>query len=193
MKLYDISKGVFEAGIFPGDPKPVEEQVRSIANGDDYNLSALYSGMHAGTHVDAPLHFFEDADSVDRLNPAVFLGRCQVVGAEGLLTGEDIEQMLQKGIRRLLIRGEGTAFLSQSAAFVLCDEGVVLVGTDAQSIADETGLLSVHKQLLGDGVAILENLRLTGVPDGQYFLFAPPVKVEGVEAAPCRAVLIEGL
>ena len=40
------------------------------------------------------------------------------------------------------------------------------------------------------GIAVLEGLYLEGVEDGTYTLAAFPLKIEGVEAAPCRAVLI---
>ena len=40
------------------------------------------------------------------------------------------------------------------------------------------------------GTAILEGLDLSEVQPGEYFLFAPPVLYDGLEAAPVRAVLI---
>ena len=36
-----------------------------------------------------------------------------------------------------------------------------------------------------------EMKRLEQAEPGYYFLFAPPVKIEGVDGAPVRAVLIE--
>ena len=42
-----------------------------------------------------------------------------------------------------------------------------------------------------DGVMILENLDLNKVPDGEYFLFAPPVLVGEVDGAPVRAILVD--
>jgi arylformamidase len=47
-----------------------------------------------------------------------------------------------------------------------------------------------HLELARAGVAVLENLYLEGVEDGSYTLAAFPLKVQGLEAAPCRAVLI---
>ena len=39
-------------------------------------------------------------------------------------------------------------------------------------------------------IAVLEGLYLEGVEDGTYTLSAFPLKISGVEAAPCRAILI---
>jgi arylformamidase len=41
-------------------------------------------------------------------------------------------------------------------------------------------------------VSILENLELSGVKPGRYFLLAQPVKIGGVDGAPVRAVLLDG-
>jgi arylformamidase len=62
----------------------------------------------------------------------------------------------------------------------------VLVGVEGLSIGD----LAVHRALLGNGVIILEGLSLCGVPSGNYILHAPPLKLEGADGAPCRAILI---
>ena len=60
------------------------------------------------------------------------------------------------------------------------------------SIGGSEDQTSPHRALLGDGVAVLENLNLNNVKAGRYFLIAPPVKIAGVDAAPVRAVLISG-
>ena len=49
---------------------------------------------------------------------------------------------------------------------------------------------AVHVEVLSRGIIGLEGLVLTGVPDGDYFLFAAPVKLGGSDGAPCRAVLM---
>ena len=45
--------------------------------------------------------------------------------------------------------------------------------------------------LANAGIAILENLDLSDIADGDYELFAFPIKLGGLEAAPCRAILFE--
>ena len=42
------------------------------------------------------------------------------------------------------------------------------------------------------GMAILEGVVLTDVPAGCYTLMALPLKLEGADASPVRAVLVDG-
>lgn len=192
MKLYDISRELFSADVYPGDPVPWSEQVRRIDTGDEYNLSAFFSGAHSGTHIDAPRHFLEDGDTIDRLPAETFLGPCTVVSVDGTVTGEQMESLLTSCRRRILLHGDGQAFLDRSAAFVLADSGALLIGTDAISIGTEAEEHAVHLELLGAGIPILEGALLDGVPDGDYLLIALPLKLRGLEASPCRAVLVDG-
>ena len=48
-----------------------------------------------------------------------------------------------------------------------------------------------HRSLLSNGIVILEGLRLKDIAEGDYILISLPLKIENVEAAPCRAVLLE--
>ena len=71
------------------------------------------------------------------------------------------------------------------------DQGAIGVGIDALGIERNQPGHPTHKILLGAGIVILEGLRLKGVPEGDYFLAAPPLKLNGYEAAPVRAALIK--
>lgn len=191
MKIIDISRDIMTCQNYPGDPKPELKALMRFEAGDYCNLSSLDFCLHTGTHVDAPLHFLEQGQAVDQLPLDAYIGECTVLSVEGILTGADIDKLLPKNCTRLLLKGNGNAFLSQSAAFALASEGVFLVGTDAMTIACEQELCSTHHELLLAGVAVLEGLDLSNVSQGSYFLFAPPIKVGGADGAPTRAVLIK--
>jgi arylformamidase len=45
--------------------------------------------------------------------------------------------------------------------------------------------------LYAGGVAILENLDLRGVPEGDYELIALPLRIVGGDSSPVRAILRE--
>ena len=76
----------------------------------------------------------------------------------------------------------------RSAIAYLYNKGLVLIGTDSQSIGTYSDELSAHTALLkGYGIAVLENLELRGVPDGRYILSAAPLKVSGARKAPPAA------
>ena len=191
MKIYDISKGYFTAPVYPGDPVPRLERLQQMQLGDKFNLTAYYGGAHAATHMDAPRHFVDDGATIDQVPLEACFGPCTVLSVSGILTGEDADEILQFTQPRLLLRGEGSAYLSQSGAFALADGGIALVGTDASSIAPYEDAVLPHQELLLAGVPILEGLDLSGVPDGNYILAAFPLKLEGLEAAPVPAVLLE--
>ncbi len=191
MLLYDISREVLTSPVYEDDPKPSVSFLRSIGEGDRYNLSTLSLCTHTGTHVDAPLHFDEDGADIGSMKITQFYGKCTVVTIEGILTGEDMERLLPHCSRRLILHSSGKAFLSVHAARVIADSGLVLVGTDAMSIAPAFNEFETHYALARANIAVLENLYLEGVRDGTYTLCAFPLKLGGLEAAPCRAVLLE--
>ena len=190
MIIHDISRDTLTAPVYDGDPETEVTALKSI-DGDGYNLSAISMSVHAGTHIDAPLHFSGDGKAIDQLRLNTFYGKCTVITVEGILTGDDMERLLPYCKRRILFHGEGETYLSQSAAIVLADSDVVLVGTDADSIAPPFDEMKPHLELARAGISVLENLNLSAIDDGEYDLCAFPVKLGGLEAAPCRAILLE--
>lgn len=191
MIIHDISKDALTTPVYEGDPEPEVEFLKSMDNMDEYNLSYIKMTTHSGTHIDAPLHFCEDGSPVDMLRLNTFYGKCTVISVEGILTGEDMERLLPYCKRRVLFRGNGKTFLSHSAAIVLAESRVILVGTDADSIAAPFDEVRPHRELARAGITVIENLNLSAIKDGEYELCAFPVKLAGLEAAPCRAILFE--
>lgn len=191
MIIHDISRDTINTPVFDGDPETRAERIKSIDNGDVYNLTEISMSVHSGTHIDAPLHFCGDGQSIDNIRLNTFFGKCTVISVSGILTGEDMERLLPYCKRRVLFHGEGKTFISHSAAIVLAESRVVLVGTDAPSIAPSFDEERTHRELARAGIAILENLNLSAIDDGEYDLCAFPVKLGGLEAAPCRAIILE--
>lgn len=192
IEIIDISREMLTSEVYPGDPEARLERLKKIRNGDEYNLSRISTGLHNGTHVDAPLHFFDDGDSVDVLELETFIGPCTVIETPaGLLTGADVEKLFPRVCDRVLLKGKGRTFLHPSAASEIAFRGCKLLGIDAPSIEKVGSDGSAHRFLLGEGVALLEGLDLTEAREGEYFIAAQPVLIEGAEAAMCRAVLIK--
>ena len=192
MNLIDISRGFFSTAVYPGDPAPTVTQLASFDRGDGYNLSAITACVHTATHADAPLHFFADGASVDELALRAFIGPCRVLETPpGVITGDAVDRRFPADCSRLLIKGGGRAFFMESAAQELAARGLLLIGTDSLSVGCPNNEAAPHKAFLQNGVAILEGLDLSAVAPGDYFLFAPPIKLEGLEGAPVRAVLAD--
>lgn len=191
MKIFDISRDILSAEVYPGDPEPRLKKVAEIEKGAEYNLSEISMCLHNGTHIDAPLHFFSDGSDISSVDPTAFVGPCVVVEVpEGIITGAIVERYFPRNTKRIIIKSNGKAFLHETAATILSVLGCYLVGTDAQTIETAESGGRTHRALLADNIAILEGLDLKNIKEGDYFLVAPPLKIEGAEAAPCRALLI---
>ena len=155
--IHDISRDILTSKVYEGDPQTEVNRIKSIENGDDYNLSAISMSTHTGTHIDAPLHFSSDGSSISKMRLNTFTGKCTVVTVNGILTGEDMDKILAHSRKKLLLHGNCKAFVSAFAARVLADSDVAMIGTDAQSIAPEYDENETHKILAEAGIAILEN------------------------------------
>lgn len=190
MKVYDISQEVFSCEVYPGDPKPEKQVLRSTASGDCYNLTALSMCSHNGTHVDAPFHFLPDGKTVEQMPLEFFVGDCFVAKHEGDISAENAKEILAKakGAERLLLSGKLT--VTAEAAGVFADAGIKLLGNEGQTVGPENAPMEVHLILLSRGIALLEGIVLKAVPEGHYFLSAAPLNLAGCDGAPCRAYLI---
>ncbi len=179
------------AKVYEGDPVPVHNYIKSIEAGDDYNLSEFSMCSHNATHIDAPYHFDPDGQKIGDMRLSTFYGQCTVVTIKGVLTGQDMEKLLPYCKKRLILHGDGEAYISNSAAVVIADSDIVLVGTDGLCLSTAFDEMRVHMELARKGIAVLEGLDLEGIKDGEYTLCAFPLKLSDSEAAPCRAILLE--
>lgn len=201
--IVDISAPLSEANEpWPGDEPVRLEHTARIADGDSVNLGRLTTSTHNGTHADAPLHVSEGGAPVDRLPLEAFLGPAVVLDApEALeLDGSAMDRAVPEGHRVLLRwgRADHRAFPESIPAVPeawirrLSERRVPLLGTDAPSLdpVDSTEL-PAHHACVEAGIQILENLALAHVDGGLYQLHALPLRLEGADASPVRAVLID--
>ncbi len=189
-ELIDITRELTKAPVYPGDPAPVLRPLASIAAGDVCNTTLLTACLHNGTHMDAPRHFIPDGTSIDAVPLDVCIGECVVIEYHGLLLGDAAEDLLPRLKKRVLFKGD--VQLSPSAAFVLSDAGVVLLGVESPSVAPPEYTAQVHRQLLGAGMVLLEGLDLSKAQEHTpYLLMAAPLRIGHADGAPVRAVLAE--
>lgn len=191
--IIDISQEIFSCKVYPGDPAPAKERMLNIEQGDICNLTAFSMCAHNGTHVDAPYHFIQDGETIDKLGLEPFVGDCYVARHEGNVTEEDAVEILEKARAakasdRILIAGKAT--VTADAARVFAQSGIKLLGNESQTVGPEDAPKEVHLILLGAGIVLLEGIVLTDVSEGKYFLSAAPLNLAGCDGAPCRAYLI---
>ena len=102
----------------------------------------------------------------------------------------DIKKVLFKTRNSKLWHSNSKAFrenfvgLDHSAAQLLADLEMELVGMDYLSIATFNETEEPHKILLEKGVVLLEGIDLTDVPQGSYELFLPAIITAGLRRFP---------
>ena len=195
MRIYDISQEVFGCAVYPGDPKPEKKTMMQISEGAVCNLSAFSMCAHNGTHVDAPLHFLDGGNSIDRVDLDRFIGYAYVAEHEGDILAADAERILEKAAKRdtraaerILVKGR--AVMTAEAAKVFAEKKIRLFGNESQTVGPENAPKEVHLIMLGAEIVLLEGIRLADVEEGVYLLHAAPLNLGGAEGAPCRATLI---
>ena len=190
MKIFDITKNMFEAEAQVEHPQVTVSPVSSIAKGAICNTNLVSFGTHTGTHLDAPAFFIEGGKGVSEIPLEKCIGPCEVVESDSdLLDASTLAQLLPIDCKRLLIKGPGV-LTPQGAAF-LVRQNLFLLGTENALMGDSVTGPLVYRTLLGGEVVILKNLNLQMVKEGKYTLLAQPLKMEGMDGSPVRAVLLQ--
>ena len=194
MQIYDIAQEVFSCAVYPGDPQPIKEVKLRISEGAICNLTAFEMCAHNGTHVDAPFHFIDGEETIDKVPLDKFIGYAYVAEHNGDITAADAERILKEaqaglGADRILVKGD--AVMTKEGAEVFAEAGIKLFGNESQTVGPENAPMEVHLIMLNAKIVLLEGIRLSEVPVGTYLLNAAPINLGGSDGAPCRAVLID--
>jgi kynurenine formamidase len=201
MNLIDLTH-TFDQDIpvYPGDPIPRFEQTACLDQ-DGFNACCLCSGMHVGTHMDAPRHMIAGGKFVCDVPTRQFFGRGHLIDARGhaVVTLDLLRAArVRSGDIVLVMTGWYKHFrddayyrdfpeVAPDFARKLVSLGASIIGLDTPS--PDRPPFEVHKILLAGQVLIIENLTnleaLVGV--GQFDVVALPTKLQ-CEAAPVRVV-----
>jgi arylformamidase len=201
--IYDVTPLISpRLRVWPGDTPPTREVLLDMHKGDNITLSTLHATVHLGAHADAPSHYGKDAAPIDSRSLDYYLGPCQVIRVPVPRRTAITPALLGTPVRAervLLATGtfpspeefnENFATLSPELVETLHRQGVKTIGIDTPSVdLFDSKDLPVHHMFLRLNMAILEGLVLAGVPEGLYELIALPLRLEGFDASPVRAVL----
>ena len=201
MKLIDISHGLSESTpVYRDDPPVRLEKTRSVEK-DDYTLFRLDSGLHAGTHLDAPSHLLRDGKMICDFPLNRFAGRGKLLDVRGYECIEmrpEYSTQISEGDIVLLFTGFDEKFgspdyftrhpvvsLELAEFFVL--RHISVLGFDMPS--PDRSPYDIHKTLLEGNVLMLENLtNLHELLSADSFeVMAFPLKIS-TEASLVRAV-----
>ncbi len=190
MKFFDISHGVQSAPIYPGSAEVTVDPISRIEDGNSCNMSLITAESHMGTHADAICHFIHDGTTIDKMDISHYIGPCTLLQVKkncavtpAMLLGR------LEGVRRLVLACGKGGWLGQDTAEMLVNCGLRTIVTEGMSVGEMDNEAAVHRILLGAGIAVIENVHLENLQEGEYMLSALPIKYEGGDGAPVRAVL----
>jgi len=202
MQLIDLSHPLAHGqAVFPGDPA-IEILARHPAG---YRITELRLSTHQGTHLDAPFHFFDDGVTVDRIPLDRLYGPASLIDFGPLAPGAPITvdmlrphaALFRPGARVIYRTGWDRLFgrpeffvnypsLTLEAARWIAAQRIALLGMDTPGPSEDW--LEVHRALLAAEIVIVESLaNLDQLPPAFTFI-GFPLKIEGRDGSPIRAV-----
>lgn len=182
---------------------------------DGWNASTLELYSHCGTHMDAQLHFEAGSETIDTKSLDKCVGPAWVIPIENLEPNAvigiehlgQIAERFESGESLLLKTGwsryvenseiyrDGLPRIGESLARWCIQKNVNILGVEAPSVAkvgDLKELTRIHKILLEGGVTIVEGLtNLDSIKYEKVYFMALPLKIQGGDGAPVRAIAIE--
>lgn len=197
LKIIDISIPLSsETKVFPDD-SPVEiETISHLGHGDSIRLDSISMNTHAGTHIDTPAHLFSDGRGTESIDMDELIGGVYVLelnSSEPLTESGCMYLDIPTGTKRVIVKNKApNDWMDETAALWFVNRGINFIGWNGFSVdAIDNRNLPSHRVLLKHGVHLVENLNLTKVETGTYFLVCLPLKLIGSDAAPVRAVLFK--
>ncbi|MUV37331.1 Arylformamidase [Lentibacillus sp. JNUCC-1] len=204
MEIYDVSAPIFEGmPVYKNKPEK-QPKIETVTNGH-VTESRISMDLHSGTHVDAPLHMINDGNTFETIDIERLVGKVKlfdVTHIEEAITQDDIEGF---GIERgdfVLFKTKNSfdeefnfdfIYVAEDAAQFLADVGVKGIGIDSLGIERAQPDHPTHRILFKREVLIMEGLRFAEVEEGEYFMVAAPLRIEGTDASPARVLLMDGV
>ncbi|MCQ2969388.1 MAG: cyclase family protein [Clostridium sp.] len=200
MKYVDLTQMIDnDTKVYPGDESFSIKQAATFKN-DGYTAYNISTGLHVGTHIDIPMHMYENEKYISEYPLDRFIGNgvlINVVGEEIISLKEEYYNNIKENDIVLFYTGYSNKFgedsyfenhpvLSEELAEFLVIKKIKMLGIDAPS--PDKYPYNIHKILLKNDIALLENI--TNLKDLLYVekfeVFAQPLKINA-EASLVRA------
>jgi len=185
-------------------------EVAKTVEKDGWNAKTWHLYSHAGTHMDAPIHYEASGVTVDKIPLDNFIGDAWIADLTGikpkamikLIHIEPILEEFNFGDSLLLKTGwsqyhgismyrEELPRVSEEVARWCVDNRLKMLGVEPPAVADVFNIPEVtriHKILLEGNVIIVEGLcNLDAIPGNKCKFYAMPLKLEKGDGAPVRA------
>ena len=181
---------------------------------DGWNATTLQLYSHSGTHMDAPMHFEVNKQTIDSVPLDRCISEAWVVDLRSIKAKEEITidhlstiaDKIKAGESILLHTGwskklgtndyrNGLPRISKDLAYWLGKKGVNILGVEPPSVADVNNLpevTEIHQILMKGDIIIVEGLcNLDALSQTKVTLIALPLKVENGDGAPARVIALE--
>lgn len=190
-KLIDLSETIEEQSSVPGekgysDPNVVFAKIPWVTlDIKPYYITKIVMGAHVGTHIDAPMHASENGKSVDEI-PNVYIGPAVIVEANEKMDDVSLQRSLSKangGI--VVIRGKCNYKMSNDyrIQIIRANPSVVIFAdcVNVDGVEDTIQYLNYNiPMIMGANQKAVDQLQNGDI------IFALPLKLKGIEAAPVR-------
>lgn len=188
--------------IYPGNP----QVIFSESNSETSELTKIEFGSHTATHIDAPRHSKVSNDGINIFPLDSFIGPVRVIDAtheSEKITLETVRGIDAQKSERLLFKTKNSelgfdkwrddyVYLDGDAASFLASCDISLFGLDWISVKQKGNPDNrAHTELLQKNIPILEGLDLSNVKPGIYELIFLPLRLEDLDGAPGRAILLQ--
>ncbi|GAE94417.1 metal-dependent hydrolase [Gracilibacillus boraciitolerans JCM 21714] len=206
MNFFDISMEVHSEMQVWENIEGIKPMFDRETNGHVTSTTAHLS-LHTGTHIDAPLHMINDADTFETISLKRLVRKVKVIDLENVkdgITRSDLEGHSLAKDDFILCKTKNSdydkpsfdfnfIFLKKDGADYLAEIGIEGIGIDTLGIERSQEGNPTHRTLFQNDIIIIEGLRLKNIEPGDYFMVAAPLKLIGTEAAPARVLLFKQL
>lgn len=173
-KLIDLTHTIVNGlPVYPGDGETVLKQTRFLEK-DMFNNHRLEISVHAGTHIDSPMHFLDTKKYISQLPLEAFIGEgclLDVRGQKKIELKEEYPSLIKENSIVLLYSGIDKMFgqeeyyynhpeLTIEFAEFLVEKKIKIVGMDF--ISPDKYPFNIHTKLFKNNVLIIENLTNLG-------------------------------
>lgn len=190
--------------VYPGHPPVKLERIKRLDT-DGYTNHLLEISMHAGTHIDAPMHLVKSSTFMSELTPEIFVGEACILDARSqpvIGMEEKYQTQIKENSIVVLYTGwdqkygtseyfEGYPVVDLELARHLVEKRVKMLCVDTP--APDKYPHEVHKLLLSNNILIAENLcqvdRLLGAERVEIMAFPLKIRADGSPARIIARVL----
>lgn len=190
--------------VYPGDDIPLLTQVRNFSE-HHFNSFRIEAGLHAGTHIDGPMHMTDSNTFISEIDINKFFGKGCIIDISDislLCWDEKYKEILIKKEIVLFYTGHSKYFgtpqylnnypvIDSSFAEKLVEFGIKMIGVD--SLSPDYEPFPVHTILLGNNILIAENLtnldKLLNVSSFDVIAFPLKMRSDGAMARIAARIL----